>query len=244
MSFLKELLSNHFNNYIRILKSVFTPVVCYGCNTNKISGQNNYLCTSCLMQLPFTDHFERNYINSVHEKFYGRFNIEFGAALIYFSPKSIVGSLIHHYKYRNKKYLGTYFAEMICEKIDTCDFLPQFDLITSIPIHKKKFESRGFNQSTIIAEYISEHINCPVNCSLLIKIFETTSQTRKNRKQRLMNIMDSIAIDEKNIETIKGKHILLVDDTLTTGATIESCGRVLLKNGAKSISIMCISQAV
>jgi len=244
MNSLKEYLWRIFKPSFQLFSSIVNPKTCYACNRNKISGNNIYLCNHCLIQLPYTDHFERNYINSVHEKFYGRFNIVFGAALFYFYPKGIVGGLIHNYKYNRKKYLGYFLAELICEKLDTCMFLPKFDIITCIPLHENKLISRGFNQSSIIADEIGKHLHIDVDNHILIKLIETSSQTRKNRKERLLNISNSIAIDSERLHLIKGKDILIIDDTLTTGATIESCGKILLKNGARNISVLCITQAI
>ena len=201
------------------------------------------MCSYCWQQIPVTDHFSRNYINSVHEKFFGRFNLEFGAALWYFHQKGITGNIIHQYKYKGKRYLGKFIANELCKEIDQCAFLPNFDLITSIPVHIEKVKRRGYNQSAIIADIIGEHLAIETNTELLVKIIETDSQTKKTRKERLLNIANSVVIKEDNLKTISGKKILIIDDTLTTGATIESCGNILLKHGAKSVSVICVCQA-
>ncbi|HMP30765.1 MAG TPA: phosphoribosyltransferase family protein [Saprospiraceae bacterium] len=244
LNLVKRLLLTKFEFIKRSIGSVIAPRICLACNTNKVSSDKACICIKCYSELPYTDHFETKYINSVHEKFYGRFNIVFGAALFYFYPKGIVGGLIYNYKYKRKKYLGRFLSELICDSLDNCNFLPSFDLITCVPLHQKKLEHRGFNQSGIVAEYIANHLKVRVDTELMVKMVETASQTRKNRFQRLVNISNSIVIPTEKIESIKAKHILIIDDTLTTGATIESCGQILLKNGASNISVLCISQAV
>ena len=236
--------SDSFKDLLQTFRSVINPQICPGCNDKTIDRTKSQLCSSCWHSLPVTDHFYNNYINSVHEKFYGKFNLEFGAALWNFNQKGVTGSIIHNYKYKGKKYLSDFIAGLICSELDQCSFLPTFDLITSVPIHEEKLKRRGYNQSTLVASHIADHLGIPKDFNLLIKVVETDSQTRKSRKDRLLNIQNSVIINNDKVHTVKDKKVLIIDDTLTTGATIESCGRVLIKSGAKSISVLCICQAV
>jgi ComF family protein len=243
MKLSKKYVLDSLHNLIRTIKSVVNPEICPGCNEKTIDSSISQLCPSCWQQIPVTDHFSRNYINSVHEKFFGRFNLEFGAALWYFHQKGITGRIIHQYKYKKKKNLGIFIAKEICREMEQCSFLPSFDLITGVPVHIEKEKKRGYNQSTVIANYIGSHLAIPTDPNLLVKIIETDSQTKKSRKERLLNIANSVVIKLDKLKSVSGKKILIIDDTLTTGATIESCGTLLLKNGAKSVSVVCVCQA-
>lgn len=243
MKSFKKYISSNFFGLWDTFNAVLVPQICPGCNNKTVDRSKSILCTFCWQEIPYTDHFSKNYINSVHEKFFGKFNLEFGAALWYFNQKGITGSIIHQYKYKKKKYLGNFISAELCRALDDCSFLPQFDLVTSIPIHASKFNQRGYNQSSVIAEHIGNHLGIETDTDLLVKIIETESQTKKNRKDRLLNIANSIVIREDKINSIIGKKVLIIDDTLTTGATIETCGKILLQNGIKSVSIICICQA-
>lgn len=232
-----------YPNFNQLLRSIFYPNICIACSETRILD-DQMLCGRCNSELPFTDHFKSDRVNEVDERMYGRFNIEFGAALLKYSPQSGVQQLLHEFKYNGNIAIGTTLARILAARITSCGFFPKVDLIVSVPLHQNKIKQRGFNQSEIIAEELSRRLRIKHIPYCLKKIIETDSQTTKTRIQRIDNVGHSIVINEPYIKAIKGKHILIVDDTLTTGATIESCGAILLTNGAKKLSIVCIAMAV
>lgn len=227
----------------QLIRSLFYPNICIACAETRILD-DQMLCGSCNSELPFTDHFQSNRINEVHERMYGRFNIEFGAALLKYSPQGPVQHLMQEFKYNGNITIGTSLARILAARISSCGFFPSIDLIVSVPLHQNKIKLRGFNQSEVLAEELSRRLHIKHIPHCLSKIIETDSQTTKTRIQRIDNVSNSIVINETFIKAIKGKHILIVDDTLTTGATIESCGVILLTNGAAKLSVACVAMAV
>jgi ComF family protein len=209
----------------------------------EITTNSGYLCIQCISEVPFTDHFELKYENALVQHFYGRFSVTFGVAMLYFTSGGMVQEIMHTFKYKGELYVGRSLGKMLAQRLKECTFRPEFDMIISVPIHFKRQFKRGFNQSDILAQEIASVLHLPFERDLLIKILETESQTTKTRKERLENIANAIAIEKNKINEIKGKRILIVDDTITTGSTLEACGVILLKNGAASISIACVAIA-
>jgi ComF family protein len=236
--------SSIFQTITRALLSVFNPKICIGCDDSVLHNTSSIICSDCIYKLSYTHHFSDQSTFDIHKKFYGRFNIDFGAALFYSSSESVGRAIIHGLKYKNRKDIGVWIANRIFDRLKDNNLFPNIDLITCVPIHEKKLESRGYNQSAIVAEQLAELLNIPAFPNLLIKIIETKSQTTMSRLQRIDNVINTIAIDESNFPLIKAKKILIIDDTLTTGVTIESCGKILLRNGAKSLSVICMAQAI
>ncbi len=124
-------------------------------------------------------------------------------------------------------------AQMMATAVHNCDV----DMIVPVPLHSKRFVSRRFNQSQLLAKQLAVHLNVPVDNFVLIKKRATASQGGLNRKERFKNVTGVFAVEKGRIETLKGKHILLVDDVLTTGATAGACAKVLKKAGASEVGL-------
>lgn len=238
----QRIIHSCFISLKQILKTAF-PRLCIGCMKSELTTNSGYLCLQCISEVPFTDHFEKKYENALVQHFYGRFPVSFGAAMVYFSSGGLVQEIMHTFKYKGEQYVGRSLGKMLAIRLKECPFRPKIDMIISVPIHFKRQYKRGFNQSDILAQEIAIEMHLPFERDLLLKILDTESQTTKTRKERLENIANAIAIKENKISEIKGKHILLVDDTITTGSTLEACGLILLKNGAASLSIACVAIA-
>jgi ComF family protein len=201
------------------------PRLCLACCGNLTSGEE-YLCISCQYNLPQT-RFSSYKENELSKLFWGRTSIETAASYFYFNRGSKVQQLIYQLKYNGKKELGIYLGQQYAMELKNSTLFNSIDTIVAVPLHPKKIKSRGYNQSEYFALGISNTINKEVNFKALYRIQASSTQTKKSRYERWENVEHIFVV--KNPETIKGKHILLVDDVITTGSTIEACANTLLK---------------
>ena len=200
----------------------------------------SYFCQRCTSELPFTDlHNYKN--NELSDHFWGRSNIETGTALFYFYPESRVQQILHEFKYKGRVQLGEFLGSQFGELLINAPLYKSVDLIVPVPIHSSRKRKRGYNQSEIFAKGISEQMNIPIENSALIRYKQTATQTRKDRRSRIRGLMDTIRVQQTS--KISGKHILLVDDVITTGATLSVCANKLLEASEVKISIACIALA-
>lgn len=213
------------------------PRNCNACGTALFYGEKT-ICVKCLHDLPFTD-FHLYPKNPAARIFWGRIPVHQVIALLYFKKGTRVQQLIHQLKYKGQTDIGFLLGNRIGENILLSSQKP--DLIIPIPLHPKKEHSRGYNQSQSIAEGIANILQIPISTKLLTRKINTTTQTRKNRYNRFENLKDAFEI--KSSPDLKNLHILLVDDLLTTGATFEACGKLLLDNGLNKLSIAALAYA-
>ena len=231
---------NLLSTWINDLKNVIFPDICPGCNENVLPA-GRIFCTECLLELPFTDHFEVK-DNKVTAHFYGRIPIKGGASLVYFSSNGNIQEVMHRFKYKGQKNVGLAFGHIVGEKILLSPHFYNTDAIIPVPLHKDKEYIRGYNQSTVFASGISEMSKIPVYKDVLLKTAKNESQTGKNRLERVHNV--SSVYQLRHPEKIKGKNIVLVDDVITTGATLEACCDLLFQAQPSTISIITIACAV
>lgn len=232
-----------FINTITILLKDLTrllfPELCCACNACLHRGED-YICTACIYDLPYTDHHSYK-DNKVARKLWGRIPFNGAVALLHFRKGNPVQNLIHRLKYKGKKGLGVKLGCMLAEKLITADHYQGIDLIIPVPLHKRKERQRGYNQSMCIAAGLSAELNIPIAKTCLIRKVATSSQTRKSRYKRYENMKE--VFDISNPAILTGKHILLVDDVITTGATIEACAIALHKYGIGKLSIAVVAFA-
>lgn len=209
------------------------PQICFGCGTDQVEKAMP-LCHKCIQDLPFTDFFSINE-NPVEKIFWGRADIQNAGALLFFTKDSLVQTLITALKYHHNKKVGILFGKLMGEAIAVEEKFKQIDLIIPIPISASKINSRGFNQSEVIAIGIQQIWHRPILNNVLIKRSWSNSQTKKNRKARLQQLPDLFYLQKPT--SIEGKHILLVDDVLTTGATLEAAVASLMTGSPASVSI-------
>lgn len=209
------------------------PQICFGCGTDQVEKAMP-LCHKCIQDLPFTDFFSINE-NPVEKIFWGRADIQNAGALLFFTKDSLVQTLITALKYHHNKKVGVLFGKLMGEAIAVEEKFKQIDLIIPIPISASKINSRGFNQSEVIAIGIQQIWHRPILNNVLIKRSWSNSQTKKNRKARLQQLPDLFYLQKPT--SIEGKHILLVDDVLTTGATLEAAVASLMTGSPASVSI-------
>lgn len=221
---------------MRNILNLFFPKHCGACSKLVINTKDE-LCLKCELNLI---HESEPDTNKIQKALRGRVEIEKGAFFIDFTKKEGVQNILHSIKYQNQKKLAIYIAEQLALKLGAA-FFQEFDSIIPIPLHQKKLKIRGFNQSDLIAEGIHNIHKIPVELDRLIRIKNTSSQTNKNRLERWDNVKS--AFKTNNADKIKGKHILLVDDVFTTGATIEACINTLQKQAACKCSILTLARA-
>ncbi len=209
------------------------PQICFGCGTDQVE-KNMPLCNQCIQDLPTTDFFSINE-NPVEKIFWGRVPVQSAGALLFFTKDSLVQTLITQLKYHHNKKVGILFGQLMGEAIAAEKKFEQIDLLVPIPILHSKMNNRGYNQSQVIAMGIQQVWNRPIVDDVLIKRSWSNSQTKKDRKARLQQVPDLFFL--QNPACIKDKHLLLVDDVLTTGATLEAAIETLMAGSPASVSI-------
>jgi ComF family protein len=219
--------------------NLFFPKVCSGCSSFLLSNEN-VICTVCRHDIPLTNH-HLNAENDAFKKFYGRIPVQHTSALFYFHKKGIVQELIHNLKYKGHEEIGTILGEWYAEDLKTIELLQNIDEIIPVPLHRRKLKERGYNQVTAFGKALSSTLNLDYNDSLLIRNVYSKTQSKKTllgRTEGIENIFD-VVFTEKN----HNKHFLLIDDVITTGATLEACSRALMKIPGAKISIVCMAMA-
>ena len=209
------------------------PQICFGCGTDQVEKAMP-LCTQCIQDLPFTDFFSINE-NPVEKIFWGRVQVQYAGALLFFTKDSLVQTLITELKYHHNKKVGILFGKLMGKVIAVEEKLKQVDCIIPIPISASKIQNRGYNQSEVIAMGLQQIWPRPILNDALIKRNWSNSQTKKNRKARLQQLPDLFFLQKPT--SIEGKHILLIDDVLTTGATLEAAVASLMAGSPASVSI-------
>jgi len=214
------------------------PNLCVACGQSLVKSER-HLCLNCLYDLPYTD-FHLFPDNQVARQFWARFPCDYATAMFYFRKGGKVQQILHGLKYRGKAELGIVLGEMLATRMLKGPY-PVFDLILAIPLHRRKERLRGYNQSQCIAEGLGAVLGIPVLKGVLVKSKATSSQTRKGRFDRFENLKQAFAV--VNSSLLENKCVLLVDDVITTGATIEACAQVLMAAGVKSIAVAAIAYA-
>ena len=221
-----------------VLHLVF-PHVCEGCGSDGLD-ENNMLCLRCMSALPETAfHLHSN--NPIEKLFWGRLPVTHATAQYYYTKESMVQRIMHAFKYRGNKELGLYLGNLMGRQLKESNRYLNIDALVPLPLFPSKERARGFNQSAVLCEGIAMQLLKPVWKDVLIRTSFTETQTKKNRIDRWKNMEGRFELINK--EKLEGKHILLVDDIITTGATLEACGRKLLtaNNIQLSIATLCFS---
>ena len=194
------------------------------------------LCLHCISSLPET-HFEHYSNNPIERKFYGRIPVSAATAQYYFSRDSILQRLVHQLKYKSNKELGYQLGLLIGASLKHSGRF-NADALVPLPLFKARERKRGYNQAHILCEGISRELQLPILKNIIIRPDHTETQTHKGRIERWKNIEGKFVLADPN--AIEGKHILLVDDVITTGATLEACGSALCATGNTRLSIAAL----
>jgi ComF family protein len=231
---MKEILS-YFNDLI----ALFFPELCAACGRNLYRNER-VICTNCIYHLPLTN-FHSDPENKMARQLWGRFPFVQTIAFLYFRKGSRIQNLMHQLKYKKNQETGIRLGELYAYDLKRSTIFKQADLIIPVPLHPSKLKKRGYNQSECIANGISSILNIPVSNNNLIRTENTETQTKKSRYARYENLINAFSIKDKS-EFIN-QHIMLVDDVMTTGATLEACSILLQKIEGVRISICTIAYA-
>jgi ComF family protein len=202
-------------------------------------GNEDILCTSCRQSLPETG-FHRSHNNPVEQIFWGRIPVEHATSLLFFDKGSKYRHLLHQLKYNGKKEVGFILGKLLGSRLMESDF-KEIDLILPVPLHPAKMRRRGFNQSEIIAIGVANTMKKAIASDALKRVVYTSSQTFKGRFERWQNVEGIFKVSKPHL--LKNKHILLIDDVVTTGATIEAAGNAILALEGTHLSIATLAYA-
>ena len=216
---------------------LFFPHVCEGCGTNIINN-DSILCAKCYLQLPVTN-FIADKHNLVEQKFYGRLQVEAAGGAYYFTKDSLLRDLIAGLKYRGNKEIGFYLGRQLGRMMAATDRFDNVDAIVPLPLNPRKEKKRGYNQAAIIAAGLSSAWQRPVLTGAVERKIFTETQTHKDRVSRWQSMQNVFAVT--NPAAIEGKNILLVDDIITTGATLEACGEQVLSVPGTTLYIATVA---
>jgi len=224
--------------YVKDFLGLFYPNTCSGCE-NYLMRQEEGICLECLYKLPKTN-FKQDAENPVSQIFWGKVEINYALALYYYEYGGLLRKLIQNLKYHNDTLVGVVLGRLLAHEIKKVkDF--KVDVIVPVPLHKKKLKKRGYNQCDFIIKGMQEVLPIEANFTNLIRTKFTETQTKLDKIKRWENVMQSFAL--RNEKSFEGKHVLLVDDVITSGATIEACATALLKNKGGKVSIACLGKA-
>lgn len=213
------------------------PKYCVLCG-ERLAKSEEYLCFQCLSKLPRVN---RLTCQEMEKNLWGKFPIERAASFLYYTKGGDVRKLLYELKYYHNPLIGRFLGRCMAAELKPLGFFEGIDCIIPVPLHEKKFRKRGYNQCELLAEGISLLTGCKVMQNVLFRSFDTETQTRKGNYERWLNVKDvftSIPIKE-----LEGKHVLLVDDVFTTGATIVACADVLKQTPGVRISVLTLALA-
>jgi ComF family protein len=231
---INSILSEIFRDFV----SLIFPNYCLACHNSLVKGEN-LICTRCLLEMPTTNYHVDN-SNPLKGRLSSRMDIAYAMAFLKFSKSGKVQKLLHALKYKNQPELGVMLGTIYGERIKETN-IHLADLIVPVPLHPIRKSKRGYNQSVKFAEGLSQSMCVPYTDELLVRKIMTETQTRKTKLNRWQNVTEVFQL--KDAAPIKDKNILLVDDVVTTGATLEACSMHLIQAGCNSLSIACIAEA-
>jgi len=219
--------------------SLFFPPLCVACDEVLIH-QEHLLCASCSFRLPVNDqHLFAE--NEAVKRLKGKADVSMASAYLSFTKSSLVQSLIHKLKYKRRRDIGLFLGEQLGRQLAESPLYATVDLIVPIPIHKKKLRTRGYNQSEQIALGIAKAMDLPVDTQSFVRLVHKQSQTRQQRLDRYENVENVFACADP--ERLRNRHVLLVDDVLTTGATMASAIATLKKATGCKVSVATLAIA-
>ena len=225
-------------SYLQSFFNLIFPKTCVACS-NSLAGNEEHVCTVCLSNLPQTN-FWKQADNPIAKTFWGRVSIEAAASFLFFEKDSPLQHMLYHLKYQGRSEIGVILGKLFGAKLENSEF-DQIDAIVPVPLHKKRLKNRGYNQSEMIAQGLSHILKKPLFTKTVIRHKATRSQTSKARFDRWLNVKGVFKVTDP--ESITNKHLLVVDDVITTGATTESFVQELIKVPGVKVSVVSIASA-
>jgi ComF family protein len=224
--------------YISSFINLLFPNICIACK-NALAGNEQYICTNCMANLPTTNFWLQNN-NPIEKIFWGRVPVVAAASFSYFEKDSRLQHILHHLKYKGKSEVGILLGKAFGYKLIDSRF-NTIDLIIPVPLHKLRQRQRGYNQSEMIAKGLSIAMKKPMLSNSVSRLIATKSQTNKKRYDRWLNVEGVFNIEHP--KTLENKHLLIVDDVITTGATLESLIQEVLKVPGVQVSVVTLATA-
>lgn len=212
--------------------NILFPAICNGCE-RMLSSKEKILCTSCRHQIPLASYHTNN-AETLKNIFYGRIAVENATALLTFQKKGITQKLLHNLKYKKQEEISDFLGAWLGAELKDVSAYKKIDIVIPVPLHRNKLRTRGYNQVAGFGKALANALQKPYVDDVLLKVSRTESQVFKGRGKR---IQDTQIFTLKNPEKVANKHILLVDDIVTTGATLENCALQLCENTNAKISI-------
>ena len=224
-------------DFLLDIAALIYPRICVGCS-NTLFKHEQVICNKCYVSLPKTNyHLQKE--NPIQKTFYGRADIAVASSFLFFQKKGSVQKMMHALKYKGKPEVAQLLGKWYAQDLKKQNTFANYDYIIPVPLHKKRAQKRGYNQSEFFANGLSEVLNIPTLNDVLIKTKFTETQTYKTREERVENTLSSFQV--QNSEIIDNKNILLVDDVITTGATTEACILQLQKSARVTVSVISIA---
>lgn len=225
---------------LKDLINIVFPPHCNACKASLLL-QEKHICTQCRNELPLmTGNQLKNVLNELNLS--STFVISNFTSLFYFEKNTPVQEILHNLKYRNHRHLGKTIAQWHAPIIIQNKKFNKIDLVIPMPLHRKRLRERGYNQVALYAKTLAEKLGATYNEDILLKRKHLKSQVFLSRNERFQNILESLEVQNENL--LKGKHILIADDLITTGATIRACISCLEPTSVASISIASMALAV
>ena len=227
------------SEYVVDLVSLLFPNLCQSCEQPLAKGED-VICLMCQYELPETKFYlEKD--NVIEKLFWGRVQIEHAASFYYFDSKTKIQHLLHQLKYHGKKEVANKVGALFGTQLIKAKYFKGINMIIPVPLHRRRMKERGYNQSDHFAEGLSESMNIPWSNKILLRKQYTSTQTGKTRFERWNNVMSAFMVINKGLPN--DSHVLLVDDVVTTGATLEACAKTLLEIEGLKVSIATIAVA-
>lgn len=225
-------------SYLLDLLYLALPETCAACG-RALQQHEPVICLLCEYEMPKTNFHLSPIENPIAKRFWGQTQIEAATSFYYFSQGSLVQELIHNLKYNGRTDVGLYMGQLFGMALANAAPFKDVDLILPVPLHHQKKLMRGYNQSAVLAQGLAEAMQKKHNEDLLVRTQNSESQTRKTREQRLDNTQGVFATPKP--DALKDKHVLLVDDVITTGATLSQCANALLQVEGLRVSLASIA---
>jgi ComF family protein len=227
-------------NILNDFSHIFFPHICTGCGTD-VLNYGSALCIRCIDQLPLTNfHLHAN--NPVEKYFWGRIPVTNATAFCHFTKESLIQHLLHELKYKGNKDIGKFLGRMMGHALRVSNRFNDIDALIPLPLFAAREKKRGYNQATVLCDGMAEIMKLPVLKDAAVRLSATETQTHKTRVERWQNMEGRFQLTNEVV--ISNKHILLVDDIVTTGATLEACGQELLKAENIRLSIATLAYTV